>query len=449
MKYERESLLLHEKNLYKAFIILATPVFLSNLLKSFHDLVDTYFIGQLEDSVSAQAAISITWPLINILLAFSIGLSVAGVALISQYLGANREKEAKQFSGLLLLLSIMFGFVINILLYVLSPYVLKWMGAEGSVYDLALMYTRVRSFEMPFLFIFTAFQSVRQAQGDTTTPVYLSITAILINIVLTATFINVFDMGVFGAALGTLIGQAAICLPSIYMLFRKKERLRITLKDMKFDKICMKKLFRMATPAASSQALSSLGFLILQAAILDYGEVVAAAFSLGNKVSNLLLIPIMALGSVLAAYVGQNVGANNKDRAKQAYCVSRNIGLFISIIGGCIIFPFRHQLLGLLTNSSETLKVAAEYMFWVLLTQPLMSMFQNYMGAFNGSGNTKYSFYIATARLWAVRLPLILIFKNCTEFGRSGIWYAMVISNLVIILFAKVLFRKVKFESNV
>lgn len=78
-----------------------------------------------------------------------------------------------------------------------------------------------------------------------------------------------------------------------------------------------------------------------------------------------------------------------------------------------------------------------------------MSLFQNYMGVFNGSGNTKYSFYIATARLWVIRLPLILFMKNVTELGRSGIWYAMVISNLVIILYAKFLFRKVDFEPKI
>ncbi len=156
-----------------------------------------------------------------------------------------------------------------------------------------------------------------------------------------------------------------------------------------------------------------------------------------------------ALGSVLAAFVGQNVGARNKERAKQAYKVSRNVAVGIACIGGVIIYPFRETLLGLLTNDGKTLSIAMEYLFWVLLTQPLMSLFQNYIGVFNGSGNTRYSFYIATARLWVVRLPLILFMRNFTNFGRSGIWYAMVISNFIIILYAKYLFRKVDFEPKI
>lgn len=446
LKKDRTDLLLKEPNLYRAFMILALPVMASNLLKSVHDLVDTYFIGQLENSVSAQAGIAVTWPLLNIFIALSSGLAVAGVAVISQQLGAGREEEARRYTALLLVLSAAVGVGITVVLACISPWVLRLMGAEGGVYREGLTYLSVRAFEMPFLFIFSAYQAVRQAKGDTTTPVILSITAIVINIVLTAVFIKVFGLGVFGAAIATLIGQAAITPVCLILMFKKTETLRVEKQYLRINKADMKNLIKVAMPSAASQALSSLGFLILQAAILSYGEVVSAAFSLGNKVSNLLLIPIMALGSVLAAFVGQNVGARNKERALASYKVSRNIALLLSIAGSLLLYPFREGALGLLTNSPETLSVAVEYVFWVLLTQPLMSLFQNYMGVFNGSGHTGFSFRIATARLWLIRLPLILIFKSFTDMGRSGIWYAMVISNLVIILYGARLFRKIDFE---
>lgn len=446
---EKNYLLLQEKKIYQAFLYLALPVMAANLLKSVHDLVDTYFIGQMENSVAAQAGISITWPLLNIFLSLSAGLAVAGVAIISQFLGAKDKDSAKEYSGILFVLSLGIGAVVNLLLYLFSPLVLTLMGAEGGVYDAGLVYLQVRSFEMIFLFLFTAFQSMRQARGDTVTPVVFSVISIIINIILTALFINVFQMGVLGAALATLIGQAAVAPALLFMIFRKTDELSIGKEHLRIKKQSMQKLFRIAMPSAASQALSSLGFLILQALILSYGDIVAAAFSLGNKVSNLLLIPIMAIGSILAAFVGQNIGAGNKERARQAYYTSRNIALVISIVGCLVIYPLRSQMLSLLTNSEQTLKVALDYMFWVLLTQPLMALFQNYMGVFNGSGNTKYSLYIASARLWLIRLPLILVFKNFTELGRDGIWYAMVISNVIILMLAKILFKKVDFSRKV
>ena len=446
---EKNYLLLKEKKLYQAFLYLALPVMAANLLKSVHDLVDTYFIGQLENSVAAQAGISITWPLLNIFLSLSSGLAVAGVAIISQFLGAKDKESAREYSGLLLILSVGIGLFVNVFLFLSSPIVLRLMGAEGGVYDAGLTYLQVRSFEMVFLLLFTAYQSMRQARGDTITPVIFSVISILINIVLTALFTNVYNMGVFGAAIATLIGQVAIAPALLFMMFRKSDELSIRREHLKVNLGSMKKLIFIAMPSAASQALSSLGFLILQAVILDYGEVVSAAFSLGNKVSNLLLIPIMAIGSILAAFVGQNIGASNKERARKAYHSSRNIALVLSIVGCLIIFPFRSQILSLLTNDTDTLNVAMEYMIWVLSTQPLMALFQNYMGVFNGSGNTKYSFIIASARLWAFRLPLIVVFKNFTDLGRSGIWYAMVISNIIILVIAQMLFRKVDFKRKV
>ena len=448
-KYDKKDLMLKEKNMYKAFIILALPVLGSNLLKSLHDIVDTYFIGGMENSVNAQAGISISWPLINILLAFNIGLSVAGVAVISQLLGAGKEKEAKKYAGMLLSLALILGVVVNILLFILAPGVMKLMGAEGETLRCAVIYLRIRAFEMTFVFIFSVFQAIRQAKGDTITPVILSTIAVILNIILTGIFIKVLGMGIEGAALSTVIGQAAIAPVCLYKIFSKREEFCVEKADMVLEKENLKKLVSLALPSAASQALSSLGFLILQAFILDYGDVVASAFSIGNKVSNLLLMPTMAVGSILAAYVGQNIGAGNKQRAMKSYKVGRNISFMVSVIGCIIIFPFREKCIELLSNDAQTIEAGVEYVFWVLLTQPLMALFQNFLGVFNGSGNTKYSFIIASARLWVIRLPLILFFKNFTDIGRSGIWYAMVISNFIILFVGKMLFRKVDFEAKI
>lgn len=447
---DRSNLLLYEKKLYKAFAIMAMPIFLSNLLKSLHDLVDTYFIGQMANSTAAQAAISIAWPFINILLCFSAGLSVGGVAIISRHLGMGDKQKAREYSALLLMLSIGIGLVINVIMYVGSPLVLKLMGAmdDMEVYELALTYLRVRSFEMIFLFVFAAFQTTRQACGDTVSPVLLSVVSVVVNVFLTWLFVAQMNLGVFGAALGTLIGNAVITPYCVYMLFSRRNQIAIDKSHFKIDMSEVRTMVKVGIPSALSQALSSLGFLILQALILDYGKHIAAAFSLGNKVSNLLLMPIFSLGSVLAAFVGQNIGAKNKERAIGAYNTSRNLGLAVSIVGCLIIFPFRREILSLLTNDPVTLDAAMEYIFWVLLTQPLMAMFQNYIGLFNGSGNTKLSFIMATVRLWVIRLPLILCFKLLTDLGSAGIWYAMVISNFLIMIVGWILKGKVNYEKK-
>ncbi len=445
MKKDRANLLLHEPNLYKSFLILSLPIFGANFLRAFNDMVDTYFIGQIPDSVAAQAGISSAWPPFSILQSFQVGFAVAGVAVISQLLGAGKQEKARENAGTLFLLSVVLGVLINILTYAIAPFAMTIIGAEGAAHACAVDYLRIRSFEMLAFFIFGTFQAIRQAQGDTTTPVYLSIASIFINIVLTALFVQGMGMGAFGAGLATMIGQVAIAPICLYLLFSKNQSLHLTRESLQFRLVEVKNLVRISLPAAGSQALSSLGFLVLQMVVVSYGDEVTAAFSIGNKISSLLLMPVFALGSVLAAYVGQNIGAGNPQRARNACKVSRNLGLIISCTGCVILLPFRAWLVTLLTNNPTTQSFATVYVFWTLLTQPLMALFQNYLGIFNGAGKTRYAMVLSSARLWIIRLPLLLIFKLFTDLGSSGIWYAMVISNFLILLVGAWLYRKIDF----
>lgn len=445
MKQDRQALLLYEPNLYKAFLTLALPVFGANFMKAFNELVDTFFIGQTANSVAAQAGVSISWPLINIFAAFQVGFGVAGVAVVSQLLGAERREEARENAGVLLAVAVLFGVVLNALLYLVAPWVMAFTGAAGDVFTCSVSYLRVRSFELVFTFIFAAFQAVRQAQGDTVTPVVLSVSAVAFNIILTGAFVQGLGMGVFGAGLATVLGNVAVAPVCLFLLFSRRQTLHLEWGRITLSWPILFRLTRIAAPAAFSQALSSLGFLVLQTVILSYGEAVTAAFSIGNKISNILLMPVLALGSVLAAYVGQNIGAGNGARARQAYRVSRNIGFLVAVVGSLLLLPFREELAGLLSNDGATRLAAVEYMFWVLLTQPLMSLFQNYLGVFNGSGKTIYAFWMSTSRLWLVRLPLIMFFKHFTAVGSTGVWYAMVLSNFIILFLGVFLYRRVDF----
>ena len=449
MKQDRQHLLLHDNNMVRSFILLALPLFGVNLLTSLNDLIDTYFVGNMPDSVAAQAGMSVSWPFLNILIAFNMGIAVAGVAVISQYLGAGKKEEARKYGAMLVTIGLALGLIINALVFLLAPFVLTWMGAEGGVYDSALTYVRVRSFELIFLFFFAAFQSIRQARGDTVTPVIYSTVGIFVNVTLNWLFIHVWGWGVFGAAFATVISIAVRVPFCFYHLFIEDSDAKLSFADLKPDFTYIKELVRVAIPSAASQAFASLGFLVLQVFVLSHGEQVAAAFSLGNKVTNLLLMPNMALGSVLASFVGQNIGNNNPDRALHAYRVCRNLSVSIAVIGGAILLPFRGHVLALLSNDPETVRIGTEYGVFVVFAQPLMGFFQSYISLFNGAGKTKYSFYMATMRLWGLRLPMIWCFQQFTDLGRFGIWWAVVLSLVIVDLFGMFLLRRVDFTTGI
>ena len=450
---KKKYLLLEEKNIFKSFIILATPVLLVNIFKSLNDFVDTYFVGHIENSGIAQASMSVAWPLLNIFIAFGLGLGVAGVSIIGQCLGAKNEKLARKYTTILMIFSIILGIVVNLVLYFFSPLLLPLFGKDKGVIDIAISYIRIRSFEMPCYFIFVAYQAARQAKGDTTTPVVVSSLTIIINILLTWLFVDKYNMGAYGAGLATFIGQLFIVPICIILISIRKDEIYIDLKDLKFNKEQVKTIIKLATPSAFAQAFANLGFFIIQLNVLnEFQNVTSAAFSNGNKISNFLLMPTFAIGSVLAAFIGQNVGARNKDRAIKGFFVGTIIGLVVSVLGIIILFPIRKPLLSLLTNDPEVLDISIEYIFWVLITQPFLGLFQNYTAVFNGTGNTHYSFIMTAARLWIIRLPMIWVMEHFAIFeplGRSIIWYAMDISNVLILIVGHILYKRVNFEPKV
>ncbi len=463
IKKENLERILHEPSILKGIVIMAIPVFLNNLLKSLHDMVDAIFVARIDfpaESVkeAALAAMNIHWPIFNFFMALGVGLGVATVAMVSQYVGANRRDLATKYASKLMTLAIIFGFFITLLFFVTSDTILGYnlfaylMGARGEALQFAGQYFRIRSYEFVLVFIFVVYQSIRQATGETLFPVILNVGGIFVNILLTWLFISVFKWGIPGAAYATLIAHAAPIPFIIYDLFRSKKHIKISIPEMNLDLDTVKDMGRFAIPAAVGQAVSSLGFVVIQSIILRYGNDVSAGFSVGNRISSLLLNPVIAISSITAAYIGLNIGHHQPERAKQSYFVSRNLSFLLMSAGVAIIIPLRFPIIGFIldSNVSDAYRISGEYTLWLLLTQPLMSLFQSYIGLFNGSGHSNYTLRMAMARLWGMRIPMVFLFMYLLPSNDyRGIFWAMMISNLLILPYGHYLKKSINYEVQV
>ncbi|MDC7244125.1 MAG: MATE family efflux transporter [Sphaerochaetaceae bacterium] len=448
---KRGNLILRDKPIWKGIVILAFPVFLANIFKTLHDLVDAYFLGQLGDSTIAtdmQGAIGLTWPIFFVFMSFGMGLSVAGNALVGQYIGKGDYESARKYATNVVYLSIALGVIFTIISYVMAPYILGWMGVEGNKLEYAITYLRIRSFELTILFVTFAFQAIRRATGDTTTPVIVSSIAILINIILTPLFVLQLDMGIEGAALATLIAQAALLPVTILLLIRNSKGISVHFNVKHINVPIIKDIFRIALPASSGQSIQAVGFIILQAFIETF-DVAVTAFYLGNRINSLIMFPVSSISAIVAVYVAQNIGAGNIKRAKESVKQGIFMSVGLMIVGVLLILPFRRGLVSLFSDDTEAISMAVEYMFYVALSLPLVAIFQNFLSTFQGSGDTKFSFALALIRLWLFRLPLVYIFINYTNLGPTGIWYAMLISNILAVMVGSFLYTRVKFTPKI
>lgn len=443
---DKTDIILYEKNIHKALLTTARPLMISNFIIALLDITDTFFVGHIENSSAAQAGMGLAWPVINIMLAINNGLAAAGVALISRMTGEENYEGARRQAGVLFSVAVVGGTIINIFLFAVAPAVMRFMGAKGDVLNQASVYLRLSSFEMLPLFAFTAFCSIRQSVGDMIGPVILSVAAAVVNIVLAAIFIRCMGFGIGGAALASAAGQLLIVPFYIKALFRDKGRLTIGLKDMRFNIKGVKKLFKVAAPAICGQLAASFGFIILQMIILMVGKEISAAFSIGNKISNIVLSVVMALGTTMSAFVGQNIGAKNAERAKSAYRDSKKLSVIFMLIGIAVLFPIRKWIVGFMSNDDVTVHASMEYMIAVLLTLPGLALYQNYMGVFNGSGNTKLSFALSFMWLWVFRIPMLLVVGKLQFCASGGIWLVMGISNILVAIAGHFLYKLVRYK---
>ena len=450
---KKTEIILYRDPIWKGLIYLSFPVFLVNILKTLHDIVDGIFLGMVEGTTDAgtslatsmQSAVALTWPIFFIFISFGMGLSVAGNALIGQYVGKGDYETAKKYSNNTVFIALFLGVVFTIVAFSLAPYILKLMGAEGSDLTFAITYLRIRSFELPILFLIFAFEAVRRATGDTVTPVIVNAIGIVLNIILTPLLVLTFNLGVTGAALSTVLAHVTILPAVIFFLLKSKKSLTVNFNIKQLNKTIVKDIFDIGIPASAGQSIQAVGFVILNSLIYAYGTNVSAAFFIGNRISSLVMFPVSAVSSIVAIYIAQNVGAENVPRAKKSVRQGIIMSVLMMVIGISILLPLSEFIVNLFSNDKDTIDFAKTYVFWIGIGLPLMALFQVYLSAFQGSGETKKSFVLAITRLWVLRLPLILLANKYTDSGPMGIWYAMLISNILAALVGAYLYSKVKF----
>ena len=474
---KKRYLILKDPNIIKGLLILSIPIMINNFMRVFHDLVDTFFVSKIPNfSSEAISAISATFPITFMYIAIGIGLSVAGTALISQFYGNAQYETARKYATNLLVIAVGIGLILNITSWFLAPAIFRAMGTTGYVFENSVAYIRVRSFELTPIFVFFAFQATRQASGDTLIPTYLGVGAIVLNIILTpfmvldqidlfgAGFtlfqsinltipeisISGLGLGVPGAAYATLIANMLILPIAILILFKSNTGVTVSLKYLKPEKVAATDLIYTGIPASAGQAITAIGFAVLNTFIIDYGYDTYSAFSVGNRISSLFLMPVMAIGGIMASYIGQNIGNLNPERAKKAFYHGTLLSIVVMAAGSLVGLLIRKELAFMfLASEPEALALSIEYMMYLMLGLPLMAIFQAYIGLYNGSGRTMYTLLIGVTRLWLLRIPLLILFKNFTDMGSSGIWYAMLLSNFIIAIVGYGFMRRIDYQPKI
>ncbi len=419
-------------SIVNTLINLSLPLIFGSLAQTLYNLADSYWVSN-KIGYQAFAAIGYVWPIIFVFLAFSVGLSVATTSLISQSVGKEEYDKANRIAGQLFIISLFIGISFGLLGSLLTPWLISLMGAKGELYRYSVEYLQIVFLELPFLFMYHVYKSMKNSQGDTLSPTILLFISVGLNIILDPIFIVTLGLGVRGAALATVISRLSIAGYLLKKMFDKESPIHISKEYLRLDMPVLKNILKIALPSTVGQTISALGFVIMNRAIVSYGDETIAAFSLGSRITSLFMMPAFGISGALSTFIGQNIGAKQFDRAKRSVTVAVIFSFSLLSAGSVLVYFIKEPIiLFFISDSKEVFELSVNYINVLCFVFPLMAIFLSFIGVFSGSGHTKYTLYLTLSRLWLLRIPMIILFGRYTNLGSNGIWYSMLISNLIV-----------------
>lgn len=341
-------------NPMKMILGFAIPLFGGMLFQQFYNLVDTMIVGRFL-GVNALAGVGSTGSLNFMVLGFCMGVCGGFAIPVSQRFGAKDFPKMRSFFANSIYLTGIFAVALTLLVCLLCSPVLRLMNTPAEIFDYARNYIFVIFLGIPFTLLYNLMSSVIRAIGDSKAPVLFLVIASVLNIGLDLLLIISFGMGVEGAALATVISQAVAGLLSVVYIRKKLDILHIHKDESRPDGKIMEKLLSMGLPMGLQYSITAIGTVILQTAINGLGSVAVAAMTAGTKIHQLFGTPFEALGSTMATYGGQNVGAGKTKRLDEGLRAAILVGWVYSIGAFLVMFFFGAQLSGLFVEGEPEL----------------------------------------------------------------------------------------------
>lgn len=284
-------------SILSALMHLAFPIIVANVLQTMYQLIDTFWLGRL--GANAVASVSLSFPVLFLVLSLGGGLTLAGTVIVSQHKGSGDQDAVNYASSQ----TVAVIFVISILLAVVGYFsaapLMRLIGATDAILKDAVVYFKVSSWGFIFLFMFFVYQSLMRGIGNVVVPMYVVLATVLLNLVLDPLFIFGYGpipaYGVAGAAVSSIITQAISAIIGLFILFRGKSGIQVYWSKMAWDFDWVKRLFKLGIPSSLDQSSRAMAMTAMVMLVTTYNNDIVAAYGLGARILSLIIVPALGL----------------------------------------------------------------------------------------------------------------------------------------------------------
>jgi putative MATE family efflux protein len=429
----------------RALFLLAVPIMGANILQVAYQVIDAFWVGRL--GASAVASVSITMPVMFVLVAAGMGFAIAGTTLIAQYTGARDHKMVDHVAAQTLVTIVAVSIVLGAIGYTITPWLLHLMKVTPDVYGQALAFMRLIFVALPFTFLYAMGQALMRGVGEVKAPLYIVAGTVFVNFCLDPVLIfGLFGfpaMGVAGAAIATLISQMIAAGIVLRLLFGGRYGIHVHWRDFAPDFAFVKRAFLLGYPASIEQSARGLGMTVLTFLIVSFGTVVTASFGVGANVFNVVIIPAMGFSMATSTLVGQSIGAGNLARAEQVAKLAATITFAsLTAVGLLCILIAPNIVRFFIPEDPRVVKEGAAYIRIVAWSFGFIGLQYAMMGVLRASGEMIPAMTISLVSQWVIQIPLAFALSKYAGLGVDGVWWSTPIANVATAIIAGLWFAR-------
>ena len=389
----------------------AIPLLAGMLFQQLYSFVDTMIVGRFL-GVTALAGVGATGSINFLVLGFCRGICSGFAIPVAQRFGAHEESRMREFVANGAWLAIGFSVVITVFTVVYCRDILTLMNTPKDCFEEAYRYIVVIFAGIPCTFLYNLLSGYLRSLGDSKTPLFFLILSSVLNVALDLLLILVFHMGVLGASLATVISQGVSGLLCLLWIAVRFPILHITREEWRVQGKRMTELCAYGVPMGLQYSITAIGSVILQVAVNSLGSVAVAAATAGSKVLSFLACPFDALGSTMATYGAQNVGASRYDRLNRGVFAASMMGFAYSVLAFAVTWFFGTELVSLFVSGeggAELIELAQQYMLVVVFFYPLLTLVNVVRFMIQGMGFSAFAIIAGVMEMIARSLAGIVL----------------------------------------
>ena len=424
---------------------MSLPIIASMLVQALYNIVDSVFVSWVSEA--SLTAVSLAFPAQNLMISLAAGTAVGVNALLGRALGAGERQRADRVAVNGLFLAFV-GFAVSCVLGLTCAG--AFLRSQTQVEEIVVMGEQYLHIVMGCSFALFGqimLERLLQGTGRSLLSMYTQGLGAIVNIILDPVFIFVFDMGVSGAAIATVISQIASCVIGFAYMHRKYTLLRFSLRELRLDVKTAGRILHVGAPMAIQQSIVSCGFLFLQRLVNLYGESMIASYTVASRMENILLIPILGVQNTMATFAGQNMGAQRPDR------VAKGLGQGVLVSLSMTLVLCLCQILGisLIIRAFQLDEAAAAicrlHLFSSAVAIPIFAVYFPANGMCQGVGEGFYATFFALLAL-GLRVIFAYALHNTALFGYTSIWWSQAMAWTVTLIVCYAHFFRGKWKTK-